>query len=127
MSAHTRQETSELSKRKSIPPEMVQTLTLFLTRLKCLAKWLTKRMFQSFTARRAVDDVGESACEIMPNNEIGFRSGNRLAESELKNEHVTTIEVPGGRVFSGISGFPPSAKSTFNLISVFRYLDLFDM
>ena len=38
--------------------------------------------FATFTARNAVNDVGGGACEIVPNNEIGFRSENRCGRVE---------------------------------------------
>ena len=92
--------------RLSLPPEMgemaqtfmseIEWLTalkfratglstsLFLTERGCSANLSDRRRrtrftdvnFATFNARNAVNDVGGGACKIVPNNEIGFRSGN---------------------------------------------------
>ena len=38
--------------------------------------------FATFNARNAVNDVEGGACKFVPNNEIGFRSGNRCGRVE---------------------------------------------
>ena len=38
--------------------------------------------FATFNARNAVNEVGGGACKIVPNHEIGFRSGNRCGRVE---------------------------------------------
>ena len=45
--------------------------------------------FATFNARNAVNYVGGGACKIVPNNEIGVRSGNRCGRVE-ECTHVTT-------------------------------------
>ena len=52
----------------------------------------------TFNARNAVNDVGGGACRIVPNNEIGFRSGNRCARvKERTRVTTTTIARKGSR------------------------------
>ena len=48
--------------------------------------------FTTFTARNVVNDVGGSACKIMPNKEIGFRSGNGCGKVEGRTRVTTKHE-----------------------------------
>ena len=46
------------------------------------------------TARNAVNDVGGGASKIVPNNEIGFRSGNRCGRVEERTRVTTSKRYP---------------------------------
>ena len=102
----------------SLPPEMGEMAQIFiseiewLTTLKCrttglsTSLFLTERRFSanlpdrrrpvSFTARNAVNDVGGDACKIVPNNEIGFRSGNRCGRVEERTRVTTSTRARKG-------------------------------
>ena len=55
-------------------------------------RW-THVKFTTFTARNAAVDNGEGAlihaCELMPNNKIGFRSGNRCVRVKRRTRATT--------------------------------------
>ena len=44
----------------------------------------------TFIARNVVNDVGGGICKIVPNNEIGFRSGNRCGRVEERTRVTTS-------------------------------------
>ena len=46
--------------------------------------------FTIFNARNAVKDVGGGACKIVPNSEIGFRSGNGCGRVEERTRVTTS-------------------------------------
>ena len=50
---------------------------LFLTERRCS----TNLSHTTINARNAVNDVGGGGYKIVPNNEIGFRSGNWIRQS----------------------------------------------
>ena len=52
--------------------------------------------FPTVTARNAVNDVGGGACEIVPNYEIGFRSGNRCGRVEERTRITTSTRARKG-------------------------------
>ena len=49
--------------------------------------------FATFNARNAENDVGGGACKIVPNNEIGFRPGNRCGRVEERTRVTTSTRV----------------------------------
>ena len=63
-------------------------------------RWTSARFtdvkFATFTARNAVNDVGGGACKIVPNNEIGFRSGNRCGIVEERTRVTTSTRARKG-------------------------------
>ena len=52
--------------------------------------------FTTFNAINAVNDVGGGACKIVPNNEIGFRSGNRCGRVEERTRITTSTRARKG-------------------------------
>ena len=85
--------------RLSLPPKMGGMAQIFISEiewlaaLKCRATGLSKALFlterrcstnlshTTINARNAVNDVGGGGYKIVPNNEIGFRSGNWIRQS----------------------------------------------
>ena len=84
--------------------EMAQTFISeieWLAALKCRATGLSTSLFltarftdvtfTTFTARKAVNDVGGGACKIVLNNEIGFRFGNGCGRVEEQTRVTTSM------------------------------------
>ena len=111
--------------RLSLPPEMGEMAQIFISEiewlaaLKCRATGLSTSLFPTerrcsanlsdrrrprftdvkfatFTARNAVNDVGGGACKIVPNDEIGFRSGNRCGRVEERTRVTTSTRARKG-------------------------------
>ena len=58
-------------------------------------------MFATFTARNAVNYVEGDACKIVPNNEIGFRSGNGCGRVEERIRVTTSTRARKGTRWCG--------------------------
>ena len=52
--------------------------------------------FTIFNARNAVNDVGGGGCKIVPNSEIGFRSGNGCGRVEERTCVTTSTRARKG-------------------------------
>ena len=106
---------------------MVDTIQMFPNRLvKVFGKSAryTLASFTILTIRNVLDNVGEGACKIMPNNEIGFRSGN-VAELNGSLYLDERIVYP---IFILVNYNYELSKKAFSvsqyLISLSRYLGL---
>ena len=65
---------------------------LFLTERRCS----TNLSHTTINARNAVNDVGGGGYKIVPNNEIGFRSGNRCGRVEERTRVTTSTRARKG-------------------------------
>ena len=80
--------------------------SLLLTEQRCSANLPDRRRsasfnhvkFTKFAAWNAVDDVGGCACKIRPNNEMGFRLGNRCSGVKKRTRVTCTRARKGSQV-----------------------------
>ena len=75
---------------------MVNSIKMSRNRLvKMIVPYVTKDRFTdvkfgTFTGSNAVNDVGGSACKVVPNNKIGFRFGSGSGRVEERTRVTTS-------------------------------------